>query len=108
MYIGGSAVGLLINAALQTEGEVVAADHYPPAKSLLKRLHLWLNTGKVQPLGIREETRRFIRQRLDPCELRKPNIQRILFTWVSGSRQNSFCLLSFLFILFSWSVSLEN
>lgn len=51
-YIGEDAVTLLTNAALETEGQVVAADHYAPAKTLLERLNVWLNAREVQPLQI--------------------------------------------------------
>lgn len=54
-YIGKDTVALLIHAALQTEGEVVAADHYTSTKTLLEGLHVWLDPREVQPLDIREE-----------------------------------------------------
>ena len=54
-YIGEDAVGLLINAALQIECEVMAADHDASAKALLERLHVWLYAREVQPLDIRQE-----------------------------------------------------
>lgn len=40
-YIGEDAVALLTNAALETEGQIVATDHDAAAKSLLK----WLDIG---------------------------------------------------------------
>lgn len=42
-YIGEDAIALLTNAALETEGQVVAADHDTTAKALLKWLHVWLD-----------------------------------------------------------------
>lgn len=42
-YVGEDAVALLTNAALQTEGQVVAADDDASAKTLLKRFHIWLD-----------------------------------------------------------------
>lgn len=42
-YVGEDAVALLANAALETEGQVVAADHDTTAKTLLKWLHIWLD-----------------------------------------------------------------
>lgn len=42
-YIGEDAVTLLTNAALETEGQVVAADHDAAAKALLKWLNIWLD-----------------------------------------------------------------
>lgn len=42
-YVGEDAVSLLTNAALETEGQVVAADHDAAAKALLKWLHIWLD-----------------------------------------------------------------
>lgn len=63
-YIGKDTVALLIHAALQTEGEVVAADHYTSTKTLLEGLHVWLDPREVQPLDIREEES-------DPAERRE-------------------------------------
>lgn len=42
-YIGKDAVPLLANTSLQTEGQVVAADHDAAAEALLKRLHVRLD-----------------------------------------------------------------
>lgn len=42
-YIGKDTVSLLANTSLQTEGQVVAADHDAAAKALLKRLHVRLD-----------------------------------------------------------------
>lgn len=42
-YIGEDAVPLLTDAALQTEGQVVAANHDTTAETLLERLHIWLD-----------------------------------------------------------------
>lgn len=42
-YVGEDAIALLADAALQTEGQVMAADHDTPAKALLKWLHIWLD-----------------------------------------------------------------
>lgn len=52
-YIGEDAVTLLTDAALETEGQVMATDHNATTKTLLKRLHVWLYAWKVQPLDIR-------------------------------------------------------
>lgn len=52
-YIGEDAVALVANASLQTEGQVMAADHDAAAEALLKRLHVRLDAGEVQTL--REE-----------------------------------------------------
>lgn len=49
-YVGEDTIGLLVNAALQAEGEVVAADHDAAAETLLERLHVWLDAREVQPL----------------------------------------------------------
>lgn len=51
-YVGEDAVALLTNAALETEGQVVTADHDTAAEALLKRLHVWLDAREVQPLDI--------------------------------------------------------
>lgn len=53
-YIGEHTVALVVHAALQTEGEVVAADHYTAAETLLERLHVRLDAGEVQPLCFRQ------------------------------------------------------
>lgn len=42
-YIGKDTVPLLADTSLQTEGQVVAADHDAAAKALLKRLHIRLD-----------------------------------------------------------------
>lgn len=42
-YIGENTVTLLADAALETEGQVMATDHYAPAEALLERLHIWLD-----------------------------------------------------------------
>lgn len=42
-YVGEDTITLLANASLEAEGEVVAADHNTAAKTLLKRLHVWLD-----------------------------------------------------------------
>lgn len=42
-YIGEDAVTLLTNAALETEGQVVATDHYAATETLLERLNVWLD-----------------------------------------------------------------
>lgn len=42
-YIGEDAVALVANTSLQTEGQVMAADHNAAAKALLKRLHVRLD-----------------------------------------------------------------
>lgn len=57
-YIGEDAVALLADAALETEGQVVAADHNTTAVTLLKWLHIWLDAGEVQPLDNGQERRR--------------------------------------------------
>lgn len=49
-YIGEDAVALVANASLQTEGQVMAADHDAAAKTLFKRLHVWFDAREVQPL----------------------------------------------------------
>lgn len=49
-YVGQNAVALLADASLEAEGEVVAADHDAPPKSLLQRLHVRLDAREVQPL----------------------------------------------------------
>lgn len=49
-YVGQDAVTLLAHASLETEGQVVAADHDASPKAILKRLHVGLNTREVQPL----------------------------------------------------------
>ena len=54
-YIGEDAVALLADTALETEGQVVAADHDTTAITLLKRLHIWLDAGEVQPLDNGQE-----------------------------------------------------
>lgn len=43
-YIGEDAVAFVAHASLQTEGQVMAADHDAAAEALLKRLHIWLDT----------------------------------------------------------------
>lgn len=49
-YIGKDTIPLLADTSLQTEGQVVAADHDAAAEALLKRLHVWLDAWEVQPL----------------------------------------------------------
>lgn len=49
-YIGEDAVALVAHTSLQTEGQVMAADHDAAAKALLKRLHIRLDAWEVQPL----------------------------------------------------------
>lgn len=51
-YVGEDTIGLLVNAALQAEGEVVAADHDAAAETLLEGLHVWLDAREVQPLDV--------------------------------------------------------
>ena len=51
-YVGEDAVALLADAALEAEGQVVAADHDTPAEAFLERLHVRLDAWEVQPLGI--------------------------------------------------------
>lgn len=51
MYICQDAVVLLTDAALQAEGQVMAADHDTAAKSFLEGLHVWLDTREVQSLA---------------------------------------------------------
>lgn len=56
-YVGEDAVALFADAALQTEGQVVAADHDSPAEAFLKGLHVQLDAREVQPLEGRGEDR---------------------------------------------------
>lgn len=42
-YIGEDAVALLAHTSLETEGQVVAADHDAAAETFLERLHIWLD-----------------------------------------------------------------
>lgn len=42
-YIGEDAIAFLADTPLETEGQVVAADHNTTAKTLLERLHVWLD-----------------------------------------------------------------
>lgn len=49
-YIGEDGVALVANASLQTEGQVMAADHDAAAEALLKRLHIRFDPREVQPL----------------------------------------------------------
>lgn len=54
-YIGKDTIALLANTTLETEGQVVAADHDTTAKTLLKWLHVWFDAWEVQPLDVRQE-----------------------------------------------------
>ena len=50
-YVGEDPIVLLADAALQGEGQVVAADNHATAEPLLERLHVRLDAREVQSLS---------------------------------------------------------
>lgn len=56
-YIGEDTIALLANATLETEGQIVTADHDATSKTLLKWFHVWLDAWEVKPLDIRGQKR---------------------------------------------------
>lgn len=87
-YIGEDAVTLLTNAALETEGQVVAADHNSSAKTLLEWLHVWLDAWEVQPLDIGQEGRRREEEEVGGMEAGDKTTRRKKKDWSSGEERD--------------------